>query len=387
MALTAIDLFSGGGGASLGLHRVDNINLCGAAEINEDVRKYYNKNLPVEAANIDLTDETALTQLCEKYDLHKSDIDIVMGCPPCQKFSTLQYTTPEVDGPKNKLLNAYIDLIIEISPKIVLFENVPGLLDSKNKPFVEEIKEYLRKSGYKLDMQLLNTADYGVPQDRDRVIAIGIRGKGIKSDDVSLPNSTHAPPEEAARSDKKPYKTVADVIRGLPELEAGEKADEVPFNGHRARNHRQDTVDFMKKIPNDGGSRTDLPHEEQLDCHKRLDDKTSAGNVYGRMEWDKPGSTLTGRCITPSSGRFVHPEQNRGISPREAARIMTFPDDYDLPDKNSVAESLIGNAVPPDFVATVVSEFLDQHDYLINTQKTQTVDTQETDTHPAQPAD
>lgn len=369
MALTALDLFSGGGGASIGLHRVDGVELRAAAEIDDNVREFYNKNLPIEAADIDLTDEDALSQICEKYDLEASEIDLVIGCPPCQKYSSLQDTTPPLDdGPKNKLLNVYIDLIIKISPKVVVFENVPGLMTEKNEQYVEDLKHYLRKAGYGLDMQLLNTADYGVPQGRKRAIAVGI--KGVSDEKISLPDPTHAPPEKA--DEKSPYRTVADAIGDLPQLEAGEMYEELPFNGHRARNHRKKTINFIKKIPQNGGSRTDLSDEEQLECHQNLDNKTSAGNVYGRMEWEKPGPTLTGRCITPSSGRFVHPEQHRGISPREAARIMTFPDSYTLPESNNTAEQLIGNAVPPDFITTVLSNFLDKHAGLIQEPQPQT---------------
>jgi len=371
MVLTALDLFSGGGGASIGLHRVDGIELRAAAEINDKVREFYNENLPVEAANIDLTDDDALSQICEKYGLEPSEIDLVIGCPPCQKYSSLQDTTPPLDdGPKNKLLNVYIDLIIKISPKVVVFENVPGLMTEKNEQYVKDLKHYLRKAGYGLDMGLLNTADYGAPQARKRAIAVGI--KGVSDEEVSLPDPTHAPPEEA--EDKLPYRTVSDAIGDLPHLESGETCEELPFNGHRARNHHKKTINFIKKIPQNGGSRTDLSEEEQLDCHQNLENKNSAGNVYGRMKWDEPGPTLTGRCITPSSGRFVHPEQHRGITPREAARIMTFPDDYTLPESNNTAEQLIGNAVPPDFITAVISSFLDEHETLIRQSRKQAAD-------------
>jgi len=373
MELTAVDLFSGGGGASLGLHRVDGVDLRAAAEINDQVRNHYNKNLPVEAADVDLTDEDALSQICGKYNLQPSDFNLVIGCPPCQKYSSLQDTTPPLDdGPKNKLLNVYIDLLLNIAPKVVVFENVPGLMMEKNEQYVEDLKHYLRKGGYGIDMQLLNTADYGVPQARRRAIAVGI--KGVSDEKVSLPEPTHAPPEKAESEGKLPYRTVADVIDDLPPLEAGETIDDLSYNGHRARNHRQKTIDFIKKVPEDGGSRTDLSENEQLECHQNLENKSSAGNVYGRMKWDKPGPTLTGRCITPSSGRFVHPEQHRGISPREAARIMTFPDEYELPESNSTAERLIGNAVPPDFIATVLTNFLDEHEGLIKEPQTQAAD-------------
>lgn len=360
MDLTAVDLFSGGGGASIGLHQLDQVTICGAAEIHETRREYYNRNLPLEAADIDLSDEDAFAQFSEFYGVSAEDIDLVIGCPPCQKFSSLQDTTPEKEeGPKNRLINAYLDFILAASPKVVIFENVPGLLNRGNEEYVEDLLHYLQKAGYGTDIGLLNMADFGVPQARKRTIGVGIHG--VKRADVSLPEPTHYPPDEAEELDEPRWRTVRMAIGDLPPLEAGERRDDLPFNGHRARNHREKTVDFMRKIPKDGGSRTDLPEEEQLACHKRLSENGGAGNVYGRMSWDEPGPTLTGRCITPSSGRFVHPEQDRGISPREAARIMTFPDSYELPEQNREAEQLIGNAVPPMFIEKVVVEFLESH--------------------------
>lgn len=373
MELTAVDLFSGGGGASIGLHRLDQVSIIGAADIDETRREYYNRNLPIESANIDLSAENAATQLCGHYNITEDDVDLIIGCPPCQKFSSLQDTTPEKDdGPKNRLINAFLDIILTVSPKVVVFENVPGLLNRGNEEYVEDLLHYLRKAGFGTDIGLLNMADFGVPQARERTIGVGI--KGAKSGEVSLPEPTHYPPKLAEKLDKPRWRTVRMAIGDLPPLMPGERRDDLPFNGHRARNHRQETVEFMRKIPNDGGSRTDLPDEDQLDCHRRLSDSHSAGNVYGRMAWDEPGPTLTGRCITPSSGRFVHPEQDRGISPREAARIMTFPDSYELPERNNEAEQLIGNAVPPMFIENVVGEFLDTHAELIEQRQVITAD-------------
>jgi len=364
MDLTAVDLFSGGGGASLGISAVDGINLRAAGEIDDDVREFYNHNLPAHAAGIDLTEEDALVQLCESGSITEDEIDLIIGCPPCQKFSSLQDTTPpRDDGPKDAQLNAYINIVMEASPKVVVFENVPGIMTRGNEQYVDDLRNYLNKAGYGFALDILNTADYGVPQGRKRTIGIGVAGAG--DDEVSLPDPTHAPPEEAAGNGKEPWQTVRDEIGDLPPLEAGESCDDLPFDGHRARNHRKSTVEFIQKIPDDGGSRTDLSEEEQLECHKRLDSKTSAGNIYGRMSWEEPAPTLTTRCTSPSSGRFVHPEQDRGITPREAARLMTFPDEYVLPDSNSAAERLIGNAVPPRFIQSVVGRFLDEHTHLI----------------------
>lgn len=364
MDLTAVDLFSGGGGASLGLAEVDGVTLRAAGEIDDDVRKFYNRNLSSRAAGVDLTEEDALEQLCETASISEDQIDLIIGCPPCQKFSSLQDTTPpRDDGPKDAQLNAYINIVMEASPEVVVFENVPGIMTRGNEQYVDDLRHYLNKAGYGFALDVLNTANYGVPQGRKRTIGIGIAG--VSDDEVSLPDPTHAPPEEAKENGKEPWQTVEGEIGGLPPVEPGESCEVVPFDGHRARNHQQSTIDFIQKIPENGGSRTDLSEEEQLECHQRLDNKTSAGNVYGRMSWDEPAPTLTTRCTSPSAGRFVHPEQDRGITPREAARLMTFPDEYVLPESNSAAERLVGNAVPPRFIQNVVGRFLDEHADLI----------------------
>lgn len=363
--LTAIDLFSGGGGASLGLAGVDSVRLEAAGELNDDVRGHYDRNIGAHSVGVDLTERGALEQLCSSADLSPDDIDLIIGCPPCQRFSSLQDTTPpKDDGPKDAQLNAYINIVLQAKPQVVVFENVPGILTRGNEQYVEELKTYLRKAGYGFTLDRLNTADYGVPQTRQRTIGLGILGAG--NDQVTIPEPTHSNFEESEKADKRPWNTVRGGIGDLPLLEAGESSDELPFNGHRARNHRSDTVEFIRKVPADGGSRTDLSEEEQLACHQRLQDKTSAGNIYGRMWWDRPAPTLTTRCTSPSSGRFVHPEQHRGITPREAARLMSFPDSYQLPEGNKAAERLIGNAVPPRFIENIVGRFIQNHAHLIS---------------------
>lgn len=364
MDLTAVDLFSGGGGASLGLAKVDEVTLKAAGDVDDKVREFYNRNLPAHAVGVDLTNEVALSQLCDEASITQNQIELVIGCPPCQEFSSLQDTTPPGDsGPRDAQLNAYVNLVMQASPQVVVFENVPGIMTRGNEQYVNELRRYLRKAGYGFDLAVLNTADYGVPQARKRTIGIGVAG--ASDDEVSLPEPTHRPPNGETENGKEPWRTVEDQIGDLPPLEAGESCDDVPFNGHRARNHQESTIEFIKKIPIDGGSRTDLSDEEQLDCHQRLDSKTASGNIYGRMSWDEPAPTLTTRCTTPSCGRFVHPEQDRGITPREAARLMTFPDEYVLPESNKYAERLIGNAVPPSFIEAVVGRFLEEHADLI----------------------
>jgi DNA (cytosine-5)-methyltransferase 1 len=364
MELTALDLFSGAGGASLGLLNVDAVDLQGAVDIDEEALASYNRNLPVKAVKANLK-KTTLSEITDShYDFQPRDIDLIVGCPPCQEFSSLQDTTPDPElrkKPKDNLLSAYLDRILEASPRVVLFENVPGLTQGNDKQYLEDFLSFLRKAGYGVKYDVYNMANFGVPQKRDRAIAFAVRG--APSNELTLPTPTHAPPEGAQESQRHPWRTVEEDIGDLPALESGESKED-QYNGHRARNHKPDTIERIKAVP-ENGDRRDLPPEHQLDCHKNLKNESSAGNIYGRMNWRSPAPTLTGRCLSPSSGRFLHPEQDRAISPREAARLMTFPDWYKLPEKNSVAETVLGNAIPPRFFTVSVEQFLTQNRELI----------------------
>lgn len=353
-----VDLYSGAGGASLGINEINSFEVHGAVDINETACATYERNLSIDPLTGNLL-ELEFSDIQNHFGL--DEVDLLIGCPPCQNFSSLRDTTPWPKGaPKDELLVAFVDHILEASPQVVLFENVPGIMNTDGGQYIDWFLYWMKKAGYGIAMDVVNAADFGVPQARERTIAFCVHG--AKDDQVSIPKPTHGPREEAKENGVLPWKTVKDAIGDLPPLKAGEQCDHI--SGHRARNHRSNTLELIKAIPENGGSRTDLPDDLELDCHKRLGD-SSAGNVYGRMSWENPAPTLTTRCTTPSCGRFLHPEQNRGITPREAARIMTFPDSFGLPEKNKYAERLIGNAVPPDLIEALVRNFVEEHPWAL----------------------
>jgi DNA (cytosine-5)-methyltransferase 1 len=351
MTLGVMDLFAGAGGASQGVKQTEGFEIVGAVDNDEEACEVYDDNHSITPWKQDLT-KVSYDDILSHFCLNETDVNVVIGCPPCQSFSSLRDTDPwEKDEPRDKLLKTFLRLIGEGKPPMVLFENVPGFVQKNDCKYVSKLMDRMEEYGYGVDFELTNAANYGVPQARKRSIAICIQG--ADNEEVNIPKPTHAPPKEANAKGMKPYRTVADTINvdWLAELERGEK--DKRDNAHRARRHHDSTMEIIRAIPKDGGSRTDLPDELELDCH--ADVGTAAGNVYGRMEWDEPAPTLTTRCTTPSTGRFLHPEQDRSITFREAALLMTFPEDYELPNKNSVAESVVGNAVPPDLVNSLLS--------------------------------
>ena len=202
--------------------------------------------------------------------------------------------------------------------------------------------KHLKAKGYYLEYDVLNVKDYGVPQSRKRLVLIGSR----------------LGPISIAKPTKKKT-TVRTTISGLPNPE--DSTDQV----HKIYPHHVQRIQMLiSQIPHDGGSLRDLGDEWQLNCHKA--DNIGFNDVYGRLRWDAYSTTITGGCLNPSKGRFLHPEQNRCITAREAAMLQTFPADYVFPidvAKTKIA-LMIGNALPPQFCkvqADNIREHLDQY--------------------------
>lgn len=348
--MNAIDLFCGCGGASLGLKMAE-FKIAGAVDNDQVACDTYLQNIGLKPICADLRFLNG-QQILDHYNLRKGDVDLIVGCPPCQGFSSLRRTrySSETD-PRKSLVTVFLKRISEIQPRAVVFENVTGLARKGGlryylHPFIHKME----KMGYKSNWDIVNAADYGVAQFRKRVFALFVKDKKP----VMMPQ-THYNPED--RNASKVWKTVLDEIGNLPVLSSGENCASIL--NHRARTHSDKVLETIKHIPKDGGSRKSLPEELWLPCHKKLRDSKEGGaeSIYGRMTWGKPAPTITCRCTTPSSGRFIHPEQDRAITPREAARLQSFPDTFAFPDEFSSAERLIGNAVPAELLRIQVQSF------------------------------
>lgn len=339
--VTFIDLFSGCGGASLGL-RLAGYKVVVAVDNDPIACKTYEKNLGLTPICSDLRffDGQSILESC---GLRKGDVDLIVGCPPCQGFSSLRRTThADGRGSGKSLVTLFINRIAEIQPKGVILENVPGIAKKGGIRYLRKFISQMQRMGYKVSCNEFNAVDYGVPQFRRRIIALCVKGKTAPP----IPDKTHSDPKKL-KGNLKPWRTVKDAIGDLPPLMPGEVCHSFP--NHYARNHSPRILELIKRIPKDGGSRRSLPTSYWLPCHLKLIKEKSRGaeSVYGRMAWDKPSPTITCRCTTPSSGRFLHPEQDRAITPREAARLQCFPDNFLFPEGFGPAERLIGNAVPP----------------------------------------
>ena len=338
MKYKVIDLFAGVGGLSYGFAHNSNFEIIMANEYDKDIAKAYSLNHPsVEMIEGDIKNITKET--LEMYA--KKNIDIIIGGPPCQSYSTLGKR--QMDE-RAHLFIEYCRVLSIIKPKLFLFENVSGLLSMQGGKLIEVIREEFRKLGYIVKTKLLNAVDFGVPQYRDRVILVGMKG-----------DNTFEYPKEKYGEGLKPYRTVEDAFSDMPKLKSGEgnikyakepqnelqefyRKNSMTLTENESPKNGEHLIKIMEALP-DGGSKNDLPEE--------LRPKSGYGNTYAKMWWKKPAPTVTRNFATPSSSRCVHPRDSRAMTTREGARLQSFPDDYKFYGSVSKKNLEIGNAVPP----------------------------------------
>ena len=336
---TAIDLFCGAGGLTTGLKEAGFSVLAGF-ELNATAAETYKSNHKRTKIYIDDISRIDPIEIMKDLKLQKGDLDLLAGCPPCQGFSShkTRNKSSSVDDERNNLVFEVLRFIEIMLPKTVMLENVPGLAKDQR---ILTFKSKLTELGYIINensVKILDAADFGVPQRRKRMILQASRFGII------------AEPERV-----KERSTVESAIGFL--IPPGLSNDPL----HTPPLPRSDKVnEIIRNIPKDGGSRTDLPIHLWLPCHIRR--PGSYKDVYGRMAWNDVAPTITGGCSNPSKGRFLHPEQDRAITLREASLLQTFPKNYrfSLNKGKDFAALMIGNALPPKLIKAHATRYI-QH--------------------------
>lgn len=326
---TAIDLFCGAGGLTLGLKNAG-FRVIAGVEINPIAAETYRTNHPnISLYERDIRKLTADELLCQ-LDLKPGDLDLLAGCPPCQGFSTqrTRNKTVAIVDERNDLIFEFLRVVEITLPKTIMLENVPGLAKDWR---ISKLRDKLAALGYVIDehfAQVKNAADFGVPQRRRRLL--------VKASRLGI------------ISNPKPTQRKATVRTAFSQLPApGNSGDPL----HDIKEIRGEKVKkIISLVPKDGGSRSEIPKEYWLECHKKND--AGYKDVYGRMSWDDVAPTITGGCNNPSKGRFIHPDQDRAITLREAATLQTFPDNYffSMAKGKEAVALMIGNALPPEFI-------------------------------------
>lgn len=351
MEYNLIDLFAGIGGLSNGFEKIG-FKIVLANEIDKDISKSYETN-NTNTLMINCPIEN-LSEYLTQNNIVLPKVFGIIGGPPCQGFSSAGKRNRKdfVNDPRNYLFREYIKIIQIYEPEFFIMENVPGLLSMENGDIFEEIKSTFADEAnfnngkYNLSYTVVSATDFGVPQTRKRLIIIGSKAPAI--------DLAKAIKEYKIECNIKPM-TVFDAISDLNYLNANEgsvkseyllpvqtdyqkdrRGNNQILMNHNSFVHKDNIIERMKKIKQDQN-------------FKDLDEdiKSVHSGSYGRLSWNKPAPTITTRFDTPSSGRVTHPDLNRVLTPREAARIQSFDDDVIFYGNKSTICRQIGNAVPP----------------------------------------
>lgn len=338
-APTAAELFSGGGGLAQGL-RDAGVRPVAAVELDSYAAEVFAANHPdVELFRKDVREVSGEELLAAS---SSGRVDILAACPPCQGFSTLttKYHRDNYRAdPRNFLVGEVGRITRELRPSALMLENVPGLA-GRGRPILDGLIEDLEADGYVVDWSVLQVADYGVPQTRRRLVLLA--GKGFS---IPMPDPTHS---QHGRDGLPPWRTLRDALTIDAEPvridHAVAKGGFHTADWHIVRKLGETNLERLRHaVP--GMGRGSLPKALRPECHQGSD--LGFTNTYGRMAWDQPSSTITAGCLSPSKGRFGHPEELRTISLREAALLQTFPPSYRfVGDKIDAACSVVGNALP-----------------------------------------
>ncbi len=333
-----IDLFSGAGGLSYGFAKLPEYRILAANEIDPDIADAYSLNhpeVPMLVMDIrDLDGETLRGVLGDR------SVDLVVGGPPCQSYSTVGKR--RLDD-RAGLFQEYCRIVAMLAPRAFVFENVTGILSMERGDLFRRVQRGFADLGYELRADVLDAADYGVPQHRERVFLVGTLGENR----FTPPPPTHGP-------GRLPWLTLRDAIGDLPPIQSGGTGtsylyepdseflrfvrDTDTLTEHTAPRNAPHLIRLMEALE-DGQGRDDLPED--------LRPASGYPNTYAKLWWDRPATTITRNFACPSSSRCIHPRDSRAMSIREGARLQSFPDSYRFSGAAGKKRLEIGNAVPP----------------------------------------
>lgn len=352
-----IDLFAGAGGLTLGFTEAFGHGFVPvwANDFNRDAAATYNANFGEHCTFGDLV------ALLEDPAVEIPEADIVIGGPPCQGFSLLNKNRE--DDPRKQMWRPFLEVVRRSGAEVFVMENVPQLLGS---PEHEDIVRAAEAMGFRLAWKKLLAADYGVPQTRHRAFIIGCRFADPNR--VFPPRKTHYNPNNGHANATpslfeddgfigmpKPWNTVRSAIGDLPAPVGTELRNESPpLDLHFGRTPTETSMQRYRAIPEEGMNRVDLLERAPditPDCWKRK--KSGGTDLFGRLWWNRPAFTIRTEFFKPEKGRYLHPEQHRPITHREAARFQTFPDWFKFTGSKIEIARQIGNAVPPLLAAAV----------------------------------
>lgn len=353
---TAIDLFSGAGGLSegfiqAGFHIVASVEADPIAAKTQSINHAYYKQYRTEIVTEDLQYTSAVAQKLKRKGIY--DVDVIIGGPPCKGFSRANMMTRNASNTSNDLVRKFVKLVATIKPLVAVMENVADIEKFDNGKFADKIMNSFNAIGYKVEREVLNAVEFGVPQRRRRVFFIATRN-GIP---IIFPDPNIS---------KESYVTVWEAISDLPNLKNGNRIDELPYKTTRNLSKYQK---YMRSKKNDKVANNLVSHNGDLVLQryrhipqggnweyipdklmKNYYDKSRCHHwIYLRLKEDEPSVAITHY----RKSMLIHPREDRGLSVREAARIQSFPDHFVFYGSISFQQQQVANAVPPRLAKAV----------------------------------
>jgi DNA (cytosine-5)-methyltransferase 1 len=371
---TCIDLFCGAGGKSLGFHQAG-FDVVAAVDIDPHAVATFRKNFP-DVPHVFERDLRKFPPSEMAALIHRDAVDVIIGGPPCQGFSNVRRRDGKNHGKKvvrdsrRSLYREFLVYVRHFQPKVFIMENVPGLRTAAGGRFFKRIQKDVEASGYSLQVETVFAADFGVPQKRRRIVFIG---KRRDLPDVRLqPQTTHSDDAEKRRDGLRPYVTLGEVIMDLPPLHAGGGQEEADYDlGRRDGHAKRYGIEYLKNVLEIGRTEKLTAHRARPHSERDLRDfallregensklaeargvkmeflysRASFHDRYTRQHRHRLCSTIVAH-LGKDGLMFIHPTQNRSLTPREAARVQSFPDWFQFPTARTHTFRLIGNAVPP----------------------------------------
>jgi DNA (cytosine-5)-methyltransferase 1 len=367
----AIDLFCGCGGISVGLTKAGFEVLAGI-DIEKKYLATFKHNFPkAKALNTDITSISA-NEFMEIVGISSGELDLLVGGPPCQGFSkNVPRKNRLLEDPKNLLVKSFLDYCEVLQPKMILMENVAEMKNGFEEIYSHEVISRLEEAGYTITSTVLNSADYGVPQRRKRAFFLANR-LGIT---FKVPTPTHTKSKSKNKANGSLFEypshvTVWEAISDLPSVEHGSGSEKTKYSTLPQTQFQKEIRENLTHVKNHIARKLAPKQFERLSSikagegHNELPEhlKTKGGysGAYGRLSWDMIAPTITRWVFHPGSGRWGHPVDIRTLTIREAARIQSFPDNFEFIGSYTDQSGQIGNAVPPKLAYSIIISLCDQ---------------------------
>lgn len=372
---TAVDLFSGAGGITLGLANAG-FEVVFCADRDEACAQTHARNFPTIPFACAEVEKLSGSRILKAAGMKRGELDLLIGGPPCQGFSIIGQR--QIWDPRNGLFQEFLRLATELNPKCIVIENVTGLATLNNGTVLRDIGKAFSQAGYTVDCAELLAAQYGVPQMRWRMFFVGWRLDQGKRGGFPMPTHGRAsigdlvPNRSISADECEGFVTIGEAISDLPPIKGGEEC--AAYLGTPTTDYqRAMRTGARKTLANHYAARLSDQNMARLERLKPGDDwralprhllpagmqralRKDHTRRYRRMQWDGIARSIITRFRDPKSGEYIHPEQHRTISIREAARIQSFPDWFILEGNYTQQYDQVGNAVPPLLARAVAEE-------------------------------